>query len=55
MLEQKTPLPVISEALGHSNTESTKIYLRIDIAALRQCALDVPPLGNGLYGSGSNG
>jgi site-specific recombinase XerD len=55
MLEQKTPLPVISEALGHSNIESTKIYLRIDISALRQCALDVPPSGNGLYGSGSNG
>jgi site-specific recombinase XerD len=44
MLERKIPLPVISEALGHSNTESTKIYLKIDIAALRQCALSVPPL-----------
>lgn len=43
MLERKIPLPVISEVLGHSNTESTKIYLKIDIAALRQCALSVPP------------
>lgn len=44
LLEKKTPLPVISEVLGHTNTESTKNYLRIDLESLRQCALDVPPL-----------
>lgn len=42
LLENKTPLPVISEVLGHSNTESTKTYLRIDLKSLRQCALEVP-------------
>lgn len=42
LLEQKTPIPIISEVLGHSNTESTKTYLRIDLNSLRQCALDVP-------------
>ena len=42
LLEQKTPVPVISEVLGHSDTESTKTYLRIDIKSLRQCALEVP-------------
>lgn len=44
LLEKKTPLPVISEVLGHTNTESTKNYLRIDLESLRQCALDVPPV-----------
>lgn len=42
LLEQKTPLPVISEVLGHTNSESTKTYLSIDLDSLRQCALDVP-------------
>ena len=35
-------LPVISEILGHKSTESTMVYLRVDIDILRQCALDVP-------------
>lgn len=42
LLEAKTPLPIISEVLGHTNTETTKAYLRIDLSALRQCALNVP-------------
>lgn len=49
LLEKKTPITVISEVLGHSNTESTKSYLRIDINALRQCALDVPSLRTQFY------
>lgn len=49
LLEKKTPLPVISEVLGHTNTESTKTYLRIDLESLRQCALDVPPLTSPHY------
>lgn len=44
LLEKKTPLPVISEVLGHTNTQSTKTYIRIDMEALGQCALEVPPL-----------
>jgi len=44
LLERKTPIPVIAEILGHKNTESTKLYLRIDLTSLRQCALEVPPL-----------
>lgn len=42
MLGANVPLPIISETLGHTNTESTKHYLRIDVTKLRQCALDVP-------------
>jgi site-specific recombinase XerD len=42
LLEQATPLPIISEALGHSSTMSTMFYLRIDSSSLKQCALEVP-------------
>jgi site-specific recombinase XerD len=44
LLKKKTPLHVISEVLGHKNTESTRHYLRIDITSLRQCALEVPAI-----------
>ncbi|MGM0411567.1 MAG: site-specific integrase [Bacillota bacterium] len=50
LLEKKTPLPVISEVLGHSSTESTKTYLRIDLKSLQQCALEIPPLNSSCYG-----
>ncbi|QQK79915.1 tyrosine-type recombinase/integrase [Salicibibacter cibi] len=52
LLEQKTPLPVISEVLGHTNTESTKTYLRIDLESLRECALDVPKIQSPHYQGG---
>jgi len=40
LLENGTPLPVISEILGHVNSRSTEIYLQIGIGELRRCALD---------------
>lgn len=40
MLEIKSPLPIISEALGHKSVNTTSIYLKIDIEGLRKCALD---------------
>lgn len=49
LLEQKTPIPVISEVLGHTNTDSTKTYLRIDLKSLRQCALEVPKIQSPHY------
>jgi integrase/recombinase XerD len=42
LLEANTPLPIISEVLGHTTTETTSIYLKIDVNHLRHCALDVP-------------
>ena len=39
LLEENTPLPIISEVLGHTNTESTSVYLKIDIKQLRTCSL----------------
>lgn len=52
LLEKKTPLPVISEVLGHRNTESTRYYLRIDINSMKQCMLDVPSVDPHFYGKG---
>ncbi len=42
LLEENIPLPVISEILGHSVSNDTSTYLKIDIKHLRQCALEVP-------------
>ncbi len=41
LLQNNTPYPVITGILGHKNTETTKIYLRIDIQQLRRVALEV--------------
>lgn len=40
MLETGAPLPVISETLGHTNINTTSIYLKIDLEGLRKCPLD---------------
>jgi len=42
LLDNHTPLPVISGILGHVSSETTAVYLGIDINSLRQCALEVP-------------
>ena len=49
LLEQGTALPVITEVLGHENTESTRYYLRIDLKSMRQCILDVPAVAGSFY------
>jgi site-specific recombinase XerD len=49
LLKGKTPMPIISEALGHSQTESTMYYLRIDTTTLSQCALNVPLVPTSFY------
>ncbi|MDD4439758.1 MAG: site-specific integrase [Tissierellia bacterium] len=40
LLEVKTPLPVISEILGHATPHEVKVYLNTDIEKLRLCALN---------------
>lgn len=40
LLEQHTPVEIISEVLGHASISSTKDYLHVDINNLRRCALD---------------
>lgn len=41
LLKKGTPLPVISDLLGHTSTLATSHYLRIDMVHLKQCAIDV--------------
>ena len=40
LLEKDTPLPVISDILGHIDTDSTAVYLKVDIDKLKECSLD---------------
>ncbi len=49
LLGANESLPVISEILGHSTTESTSVYLRVSYDQLRQCALDVPFVPSTFY------
>lgn len=44
MLKENVPLSVISEALSHSSTDTTRSYLKVDISNLRLLSLDVPGL-----------
>lgn len=41
LLENDTPLPVISDVLGHVSTESTAVYLKADIKKLKACPLNI--------------
>ena len=40
LLEQGTPLPVITQILGHADPSTTAIYLKSDLANLAECVLD---------------
>lgn len=40
LLENDTPLPVISDIIGHIDTNSTAVYLKVDLKRLTQCPLD---------------
>ena len=42
LLSSNTPMPVITGILGHKNSNSTNLYLRIDTNSLRSVALEVP-------------
>lgn len=52
LLKQGVALPVISEVLGHSSTNSTSNYLRIDYTSLLTCALPIPPVSEEFYNQG---
>ncbi len=41
LLENDTPLPTISDILGHIDTESTSVYLKVDIKKLKECPLEI--------------
>jgi integrase len=40
LLQKETPLTTIAEILGHTSLESTRIYAKADVEALRSVALD---------------
>ena len=40
LLEKGTPFTTIAEILGHTSLESTRIYAKADVEALRGVALD---------------
>lgn len=42
LLSSNTPMHVIKDVLGHTNLNTTKIYLNIDFNTLRHFALEVP-------------
>lgn len=44
LLEKETPLPVISDIIGHLDTNSTAVYLKVDMERLAQCPLDFEEL-----------
>jgi site-specific recombinase XerD len=48
-LENKVPIPVLSDALGHQSYTTTMSYLKIDINSLHQGALEVPSVPNNFY------
>lgn len=39
LLEKDTPLSTISDILGHIDTDSTAIYLKVDLKKLKECSL----------------
>ncbi len=49
LLKNEVPMPVISETLGHVNTNTTMTYLRIDLTSLMKCALAVPRVSDDFY------
>jgi integrase len=49
LLEQEVTMPVISEILGHSTSQTTMAYLRIDMTSLMKCALPVSISSDDFY------
>ena len=49
MLDISTPIPVISETLGHQEIDMTRTYVRIDMSHLLNCTLEVPDVSDDFY------
>lgn len=52
MLKRNVSMPIISTVLGHQDTESTKVYLKVDVEKLRQCPLSMPRIYSKHYRAG---
>ena len=40
LLEKETPLPVISQILGHQSIKSTETYIKTNLKGLKECPID---------------
>jgi len=49
LLQNNVEVNVISEILGHASPDSVRHYIRVDIPALRKCALNVEVCGHESY------
>jgi len=49
MLDKSTPISIISETLGHSEVDTTRTYVRIDLSHMLGCVLDVPESNDYFY------
>ena len=49
MLDKSTPIPIISETLGHTELDTTRAYVRIDLVHMIGCVLDVPDTSDVFY------
>ena len=49
MIQQGTNLPTVSGVLGHASSESTMIYIGVDVASLLECSRDVPLVSEAHY------
>lgn len=49
LLKKNISMPIISTILGHQNTETTKVYLKVDIEKLQQCPLPMPEIDSKHY------
>jgi site-specific recombinase XerD len=52
MLKKNVSMPIISTVLGHQDTESTKVYLKVGVEKLRQCPLSMPRIYSKHYRTG---
>ena len=49
LMKYGTPMPIISEVLGHESTDTTMTYLTIDVTSLLKCALPVSAVSDDFY------
>lgn len=49
MLDKSTPIPIISETLGHTDVDTTRTYVRIDLMHMMECVLEVPETSDAFY------
>ena len=49
MINKDTGLPIISDSLGHSATQSTMSYVAVNVTSLLECSLEVPLVNPDFY------